>query len=137
MERCKGWLRGEGPSTISKTLGYYAQHFFDTTIKDSTLKEYINTYNRYWLRFDNATVDDISNEIEKHLQNFPTGAKTKNAISLLSRILRIAIRNRDLSHNPVADWESNEGRKARSIPTLSESATPCLPRCQQTRRERL
>lgn len=115
----KGWLRGEGPVTISKTLGYYAQHFFDTaTVKDSTLKEYINTYNRYWLRFDNATVDDISRvEIEKHLQNFPTGAKTKkNAISLLSRILRIAIRNRDLSHNPVADWESNVRQKSKINP---------------------
>ena len=101
-------LRGEKYEQPGETLGYYAQHYLDTVEVDesSTLKSYQSLYNRYWLQFDQRTVSSLlQSELKKALNGHTVSLKTKkNALSVLSAILKGALADKAITSSPTDGW---------------------------------
>ena len=113
LEELKGKKR-------SRSLGYYAQHFFDIVapekVADSTLMGYVSAYNAHWLPFDEDRIDAIKiTELQRHLSEKKLTKKTRrNALSVLRLIYACACPE-VFTSNPLDQW---------TIPKSKNDETP-------------
>ena len=133
-ELVRAWLRDEQPegepSAFAQTVGYYAQLMFDTAeVADTTLQEYENTYHRVWSRFDSWPIDSLDFlEITRALANLNSKKTKKNALSVLSKVFFIAIKDKNcpLKHNPCSNWTFKKEQKTVIDPYSQEEKQKLL-----------
>ena len=112
-ESVRADIRGDSYTT-PRTLGYYFQHVLDTAeVEATTAEKYAQTYNRYWLDFDERDIATLTKvELEQHLLTFGVSRKTRrNAVSVLRSAFEAAKDDEHISSAPTDRWRIKPGQR--------------------------